>query len=477
MTLEKTGPGMVEDEGVFFHPDELCDFNALTESDAPAVSKRSPIDGWFQPELILEGPNVEALLVDLEGMITQREHRVRARKAKDLATFRRTLMSVVASAFWGEFWPMNPAIGYFRGSGAYRGCYWPAWLTPDNLISVIDGAAAAGLLETTLGKRACWPEDGTCSTFRMAPSLLQKLCEYDLVFTHLKLVGQDVPPIVLKGGDRKKINLNADATPVAEEMAKRVIAYNAFLADQRLSLDCPREVTVELEREMRQRASTAPTFGKPFRYRRRPEPFRSVLYRVFNDGRWDHGGRFVGGWWQQIPSRFRPYISINGHRTVELDYSGFSLRAIYHSIGIDYREDPYSLAQLEALQLDQDYRPEIKRLVQGILNCPPEKSLLHINIGRKLPRRARRTRVIEWLTEKHARIAHTFRTREGLRIQGLESTIVDRILEAGKQAGTVVLPIHDSYIVPSDRIDWLKTQMKDRYVEVFGFEPIIQEKG
>jgi len=40
------------------------------------------------------------------------------------------------------------------------------------------------------------------------------------------------------------------------------------------------------------------------------ERFR--LYRVFNNGSFDLGGRFYGGWWQRIPRDDRPYITING---------------------------------------------------------------------------------------------------------------------------------------------------------------------
>src|SRR5665213_2823864 len=48
---------------------------------------------------------------------------------------------------------------------------------------------------------------------------------------------------------------------------------------------------------------------------------RVRLYRVFNNGSFKEGGRFYGGWWQGIPSRYRQYITIDGHTTWEYDYS------------------------------------------------------------------------------------------------------------------------------------------------------------
>jgi hypothetical protein len=42
---------------------------------------------------------------------------------------------------------------------------------------------------------------------------------------------------------------------------------------------------------------------------------------VFNNGSFNEGGRFYGGWWQNFPSDYRQFITINGHTTWEYDYS------------------------------------------------------------------------------------------------------------------------------------------------------------
>ena len=44
------------------------------------------------------------------------------------------------------------------------------------------------------------------------------------------------------------------------------------------------------------------------------------LYRVFNDTEFQTGGRFYGGWWQEIPSKYRDRITIDGKRTVASAY-------------------------------------------------------------------------------------------------------------------------------------------------------------
>ena len=37
---------------------------------------------------------------------------------------------------------------------------------------------------------------------------------------------------------------------------------------------------------------------------------KRMLYRPFNNGSFEEGGRFYGGWWQSVPKEFRPSITI-----------------------------------------------------------------------------------------------------------------------------------------------------------------------
>ena len=74
------------------------------------------------------------------------------------------------------------------------------------------------------------------------------------------------------------------------------------------------------------------------------------LYRVFTDTSFTRGGRFYGGWWQNIPSRLRPFITINGKETVELDYSSMHPRMLYAHIGMECPDEPYDVG------LDPEHR-------------------------------------------------------------------------------------------------------------------------
>ena len=48
---------------------------------------------------------------------------------------------------------------------------------------------------------------------------------------------------------------------------------------------------------------------------------RRTLVRIFSEGRFDRGGRFYRGWWQNVPSEDRPCITIAGEKTCEYDFS------------------------------------------------------------------------------------------------------------------------------------------------------------
>ncbi|MFZ9080527.1 MAG: hypothetical protein ACO23H_18485 [Alphaproteobacteria bacterium] len=66
------------------------------------------------------------------------------------------------------------------------------------------------------------------------------------------------------------------------------------------------------------------------------------LYRVFNDPTLKTGGRFYGGWWQNIPKSLRRYLVIDGKRTIELDYANHHPTILYLKEGLEPPIDGYS---------------------------------------------------------------------------------------------------------------------------------------
>ena len=53
------------------------------------------------------------------------------------------------------------------------------------------------------------------------------------------------------------------------------------------------------------------------------------LQRIFNVD-FEHGGRFYGGFWQQIPSEYRHRLTIHNQFTTEIDYSQIHPTILYN---------------------------------------------------------------------------------------------------------------------------------------------------
>ena len=81
-----------------------------------------------------------------------------------------------------------------------------------------------------------------------------------------------------------------------------------------------------------------PTYEDPDLIRERS------LHRVFNDSDSHTRGHFYGGWWQNIPRGYRPYIVVNAKQMVELDYSNQHPSILYAQEGITRPDDCYSEA-------------------------------------------------------------------------------------------------------------------------------------
>ena len=69
---------------------------------------------------------------------------------------------------------------------------------------------------------------------------------------------------------------------------------------------------------------------------------RRTLARIFTNGSFEEGGSFYRGWWQNVPSEYRQYITINEDITTEYDYSQLSLHMLYFGYNREIgNEDAY----------------------------------------------------------------------------------------------------------------------------------------
>jgi len=195
-----------------------------------------------------------------------------------------------------------------------------------------------------------------------------------------------------------------------------------------------------------------------------------TLYRVFSDTSFESGGRFYGGWWQNIPKEFRTKLLINGKRTVEFDYSGLHPALLYARVNAGIPDDPYEIG------LDPKHRKQVKKAFNAMLNADndlrsPPKGLSIKDMG--LPWRDLKQRI----KDKHSGISDYFGTGEGLRLQYIDSCIAEELMLRfiEEKSGTALLPVHDSFIVHHGYADELKDMMLEIFERDFGAEVRVKE--
>jgi hypothetical protein len=202
---------------------------------------------------------------------------------------------------------------------------------------------------------------------------------------------------------------------------------------------------------------------------------RKSLSRVFNSADLSTGGRFYGSWVQTIPSRYRPFITINGKRTQEFDYSSLNPSLAYASVGVQYDGDGYDLADLQEKDeyIERDVVKEAFNAMMQVSgsNLHQKPNDLVLPEGHTSWKRIR-----SLLLQKHEVIAELFFNGMGGKLQRQDSDIAEEVMLRCIKAGIPVLPIHDSFITyaGSDIGLFLKSTMQDVYREFTGKEVVLK---
>lgn len=258
----------------------------------------------------------------------------------------------------------------------------------------------------------------------------------------------DLPTIRMKDRNKKYAEFEQDNKIM--EMAERLDKYNGFLRERHwIDLFLTNNEFSKFYADQRYSNENCKSSGCIDLISGRS------LYRVFNDGTFDHGGRFYGGWWQGIPKAYRQFITINGIPTVELDFSNMQISMLYARVGYQLEGDAYFIEGI-----DGQYRALIKEATLKLINAqdrmqPPVRS--------SLPPGWTWKGLQEAIAEKHKPIADYFRSGEGIRLQRIDADIAENVLMQLMGAGVLALPIHDSFIVAEGNAERLRNIMLEAY--------------
>jgi hypothetical protein len=253
---------------------------------------------------------------------------------------------------------------------------------------------------------------------------------------------RDIPLVRLK--DAKGELIDYEDNDATHGMHSRLQTWNKFLKDNfHVDLLLPDNRIDALFTDADDIELEAQSFYSDIRDRPRFVRFDQIqLYRVFNNSSFEQGGRFYGGWWQQIPGALRRYITITERPTREFDFSNLHAAMLYAKEGLKLTDDAYVLPSLAA------YRKLVKTTFFKMMNAhegqridPPKADALPPGISWP--------QLQQMILEKHGAIARRLKSGDGIRMQRLDADIAEDVMLAMMERNELALPIHDSFITYS----------------------------
>ena len=204
-----------------------------------------------------------------------------------------------------------------------------------------------------------------------------------------------------------------------------------------------------------------------------------LLCRIFNDVNLETGGRFYGGWWQNIPKAYRSKLSVDGKRMVEFDYSNLHPTILYRQEGLQPPKDSYSLVIAEHFRDVQTNRASLRSMVKKAFNA-----MLNANRPMKNAPSGIRpkdfglkwSQVSDAVLKSHSAIAHHFYTGAGLRLQKVDSQIAEKVLLHFAKRRLPILPLHDSFLMHHGFEEELPNAMRKAFEEMGLGEVEIDQK-
>lgn len=301
--------------------------------------------------------------------------------------------------------------------------------------------------------------------YKLSPAMVTKFTEDELIIVRAK--PDEGPRKKIDDRQRKKIDeghkyLDYKNNRLADNMRAFLRRYNEFLFNTYIDVD-------------------------EFGYENKSDSELSIdlankrVRRIFNDLKFKAGGRFFGGWWQNIPEDLRARIIIDRFYTAEYDYSGYHIYLLYAKEGINFRnlhKDAYIYPKSND---PHKLRIIYKHLLLCAINAEDRKSCLlathqEIRKGRKRNKDKYPEEIpnlgdlLNSFKDYHQPIAKYFDFDEGVgpfgpSLQNLDSMIAEDVLVAMTRESLPCLCVHDSFICRVIDGAFLQEVMKKAYLK------------
>ena len=371
----------------------------------------------------------------LAAKITEQEGRERKRNAEAQAHFLHGIEHLIiqlwkgAKIHEGFEGGVNKRAGWYSENSRYR----DPNLTFKQTVAAYDGLIKLGLVEETQGgyfNRETL--EGSITRFAANDELLSILS--DINEDPFKAIQPDLSSesIILRDKiDGKKQQIDYLDTPGVNEMRNNLLLINKCLKAHYPDIRIRDDEWLPLQERIMADPKKQPI-----------DLTRRTLVRIFSEGRFDRGGRFYRGWWENVPGEYRKYITIDGKRTNEHDYSQLNPHMVYM-----LREKELGSEDAYGRVFDGEHRDLVKEafnaMVQSatpLLREPRDIDLSEVDFDWPFLRQA--------ILDAHKPIQDMFFKGHGNYLQYIDSVMAEDImLKFVKSEFVTVLPVHDSFIV------------------------------
>ncbi|WP_028585012.1 hypothetical protein [Desulfogranum mediterraneum] len=394
-------------------------------------------------------------------------------------------LKYLTSTKWVGYWRKKAAYSLPRGSVCKRSRYETVTnYSYDYTITIVDYLHEKGYIDMELGEWGRGRGTGNISRMR-ATRKLSALFEG----VNIRTIYPASENIILRTDDE-------------DTSSKKIIEYidDDFTVSARANVNLINEV-------LRQHSYSLylPDYvpKETVDFLKRKVPFLDLtdvyLRRKFVDD-FESGGRFYGGFWQNLPNRiipFRSRIRIDGEPASEIDYASFHV-AMAYNIFEKMPTPRGELYYIPGFSNDKKCRKFAKQTLLRTLNVKSRGELRNSIAGDilkgelELPAQVWTVKsyksynsndiymvdemgyfefddVIDRVLSHHPKLAGTMFNQIGRKLQFLDSQLTEKILLIFAKEGKPCLPIHDSFVVKRSDRSLLKRVMITEYKKMFGF--------
>ena len=274
--------------------------------------------------------------------------------------------------------------------------------------------------------------------------------------------------------DKDKIDQNIPADSLSEKYRTNLNKINKFLLRHCIALDLD-DKALKIIKKLKIKDLKDKYYDQEFKCSLN---FSKVsLSRIFSRNSFKLGGRFYRGWWQSLPRRFRPHITIDGYKTSEVDFSTMSLRILYakENIQIPDNRDLYDIGLHGSGDYLSNSRELVKQYTNAILN--DFKGNYRLNNKQLAILKLSHNQLKDRVYKAHREISKYFSTGIGLETMFIDSQIAEKIMLYYLENDIVILPVHDSFIIRSAYESHLVKTMISNFNEVVGFDTKVKVTG